>query len=524
MDRQGVLPVRYEADEKGITTSLAGILPYLDLAVASKLVASIRRHMGLREGGWDDVSMVLTIVLLNCAGGTRVADVEQLERDPGLRHLMRRMQLSCLCRRERRELERQWKKAEARGEKVRAFPSPSSVFRYLDRFHDAKAETAAREAVKRAGRKAVIVPETEALRGLWRVVQDQLAFLYARIGGETIATLDLDATLVETFKADALFCYKHFRAYQPLNVFWKELGVMVYSQFRDGNVPAGYAITEVLVRALDMLPKALTTVQIRSDTAGYDWDFLRYCAEGKHPRFGRIDFAVGADVTEELRKEVARLAATAWAPLVRRLADQDILTEQEWAEVEFVPNAAAHTKKGPTYRFVVTREELGAQQTLPDVQDERPQVSLPFPTMEMTAKDGTARRYKVYALVTTLEGPGDQIIWWLRERCGRSEEVHAVMKNDLAGGTLPSKRFGANAAWWALMIVSLNLNVTMQRLVLRGTWVHRRMKTIRFHITHIAGRFVYHARQLILRVNPHAYEELRRMRARIIELAAEPAG
>jgi len=280
MDKQGVLPIRYEANEKGITTSLAGIVPYLDLAVASKLVASIRRHMGLREEGWDDVSMVLTIVLLNCVGGTCVADVERLERDPALRQMMRRMQLSCLCRRERRELERQWKKAEARGERVRAFPSPSSVFRYLERFHDAKAETAAREEVKRAGRKAVIVPETEALRSLWRVVQDQLAFVHARIGGGTTATLDLDATLVETFKAGALFCYKHFRAYQPLNVFWKELGVVVYSQFRDGNVPAGYAILEVLVRALDMLPGALTKVLLRSDTAGYDWDFSTTARKG----------------------------------------------------------------------------------------------------------------------------------------------------------------------------------------------------------------------------------------------------
>ena len=210
--------------------------------------------------------------------------------------------------------------------------------------------------------------------------------------------------------------------------------------------------------------------------------------------------------------------------MIRRLADQEIVTEQEWAEVEFVPNAAARTKNGPTYRFVVTREDLGAQQTLPDVKDECPQVPLPFPTMVMTAMDGTTRRYKVHALVTTLADPGDRIIWWLRERCGRSEEVHAVMKNDLAGGTLPSKRFGANTAWWALMILSLNHNVAMQRLVLRGTWIHRRMKTIRFHIIHTAGRLVYHARQFILQVEPHAHEEFCRMRTRILELAAEPAG
>jgi len=33
-------------------------------------------------------------------------------------------------------------------------------------------------------------------------------------------------------------------------------------------------------------------------------------------------------------------------------------------------------------------------------------------------------------------------------RCGRSEEAHAVMKEDFAGGKLPSEDFGENAAWW----------------------------------------------------------------------------
>lgn len=40
------------------------------------------------------------------------------------------------------------------------------------------------------------------------------------------------------------------------------------------------------------------------------------------------------------------------------------------------------------------------------------------------------------------------------------------MKSDLAGGQLPSGLFGANAAWWTLMILALNLSAAMKRLVL----------------------------------------------------------
>jgi hypothetical protein len=41
----------------------------------------------------------------------------------------------------------------------------------------------------------------------------------------------------------------------------------------------------------------MENVFVRSDTAGYQKDLQRYCAEGKSERFGVIEFAIGADVT-----------------------------------------------------------------------------------------------------------------------------------------------------------------------------------------------------------------------------------
>lgn len=518
--RQGVLGLRYEADASGEPTAFAGVPLYLELGIVSGLVQAIMRYVRVRQAGWMDLDVILSLVLLNLVGGTCVADIDRLEQDDGLRRVMFRARLACLPRRARRRLEREWEKAEKRGERRRVFPSASSIFRYLERYHDPTTEAQRREAEKQ-GRKAFIPPETEAQRALWQVVREQLAFLHRREGGDTV-TLDIDATLIETFKQDARFCYKHFRAYQPLNVFWHELDAVVYSQFRDGNVPAGFGLVEVLERALEQLPAGVRRVRVRSDSAGYDWEFLRYMAEGRNRRFGRIAFAVSADVTEELKKEVARLPATAWRPLVRRLPDQEIVTEQEWAEVEYVPNKAAYTKNGPTYRYLVIRELL-RQLPLPGVEDDR-QGELPFPTMEMAGADGKAVRYKLQAVVTTLEGDGEAIIWWLRERCGRSEEAHAVMKEDLAGGVLPSKRFGANAAWWTMMVLAFNLNVTMKRQVLGGEWMRRRMKAVRLHVLQVGGRLVRHAGQLVLRVSAAARDLFLGWRSRITALAGVPAG
>jgi len=54
-------------------------------------------------------------------------------------------------------------------------------------------------------------------------------------------------------------------------------------------------------------------------------------------------------------------------------------------------------------------------------------------------------------MVTNMGWEGERLIHWLHERCGKSEEIHAVMKDDLAGGKLPSDDFDENAAWrWIL--------------------------------------------------------------------------
>jgi len=153
-----------------------------------------------------------------------------------------------------------------------------------------------------------------------------------------------------------------------------------------------------------------------------------------------IELAVGADVTAELKEAVACVPERDWKPLYRKVEGEQADTGQQWAEVCFVPNGSARKKNGPAYRFLAIREPL-AQRDLPGIEQE--QKDLPFPTMELGGL-----RHKLFGVVTNRELPGDELIWWHRQRCGKSEEVHAVMKDDLAGGRMPSHRFGANAAWW----------------------------------------------------------------------------
>ena len=189
---------------------------------------------------------------------------------------------------------------------------------------------------------------------------------------------------------------------------------------------------------------------------------------------------------------------------------------KEWAKVNFVPNWIGHSKNSPEYRFMATRERL-IEQPLPAMEG---QMKMPFPAMELSNRGW----FKVFGVVTNRTLAGDEVIWWSRQRCGKGEEVHSVLKSDLAGGRLPSRLFGANAAWWAIAVLALNLSSAMKRLVLGGQWVSRRLKAVRFALIALPGRVMRHARRLIIRLSRDhpSYELLLRARQNILALAAEP--
>ncbi len=236
------------------------------------------------------------------------------------------------------------------------------MFRYLRGFHDEEAEG------QREEHRAFIPAANEALRGLWEVNGAMLCWMQRR-WPQREAPLDMAATLVETQKREALASYQKTKAYQPLTTYGWEAESVVHSEFRDGNVPAGYEQLRVMREALRHLPRGVKTVRLRSDTAGYQQELLKYCAEGKDERFGVIEFAVGVDVTAAFKRAVGRVREREWKPVYRGTGKNRVKTEQEWAEVCFVPNWIARRKKGPAYRFIATRERLREPPLLESLQD-----------------------------------------------------------------------------------------------------------------------------------------------------------
>ena len=190
---------------------------------------------------------------------------------------------------------------------------------------------------------------------------------------------------------------------------------MLYSEFRDGNTPAGYEQLRDLQDSLRYLPASVKKVSLRSDSAGYQPEILLYCGEGKDPRFGVIEFAVsarrdGGVPSGGFGRDGKRSEAA--DPEVEGEPQQ---TGQEWAEVCYVPDWAGHSRERADYRFLAIREPL--RQLEPGNPGNTPLYPL------LTENLGRKGTYKLFGVVTNRKDAGDKVIWWLRDRRGKSEEV-----------------------------------------------------------------------------------------------------
>src|SRR5208337_3711780 len=312
---QKTLPYQYEIEEsKAGLTSFGGLPTYLDLAASTGLLGSIGRHLKIRTGdqGWTDRQMIVSLVLLNLVGGDCVEDIDKLEADEGFCRILRRVETHGLRRKERRMLKHRWRKGRSR-----TLPSASAIFRYLANFNNAEQEKL------RVKGKAFIPVSNEHLKAFGKINAELISFG----DREETATLDMDATITETLKDNALYSYKGEKGYQPLNTYWHERGLILHTEFRDGNVPAGHEQLRVLQEALGCIPLWVKKVRLRSDTAGYQHDLMRYCDLEDNKRFGRIEFAIGADVTQEFRKAVSEVPEEDWRPLYREVNGQMQETE-----------------------------------------------------------------------------------------------------------------------------------------------------------------------------------------------------
>ena len=189
---------------------------------------------------------------------------------------------------------------------------------------------------------------------------------------------------------------------------------------------------------------------------------------------GRIGFAISARMSEALHAAIQAVPEAAW----EAYGEPHPAEIRECAEVPFVPREKTEKKDAQPLRYVAIRI--------------RKQQGELF-------EDGSRVRH--FAVLSNLwEWKAARLIEWHREKAGTIELVHDVIKNELGGGVLPSKYFGANAAWLRLAVIAHNVLAALKRLALPPELLTARPKRLRFLIFNTPGRLVHHARSLLLRL------------------------
>jgi hypothetical protein len=424
--------------DEGVT-AYGGLPMVIETWYALGLHKASERHLKLRERqkGLSDAQWAEVVTMLLMAGGRAVEDLESLQADTGLSRL--------------------WA--------ILRSATPRSLLNYLHRFHDPQ-QPAGHQG------KARIATETKGLKGLGKVNRELLRRIQ-RQAPEKVATIDVDASVHESHKKEALWTYDGVRGYQPVIAYWAEQGVILTDQFREGNVPAGMGNQGVVREALAALPEGVEVCYVRGDSALYEQKLLRALeSEG-------IGFGISADVTQELHQALAALPEAEWKPYVKQRTDKpDEPTEKQWAEVAFVPQERSPKRDARPFRYVgirIPREE-------PDLFEDS---------------------YRYFAVVTNRwEMEGNALLNWQRERCGSVEWAHDVLKNDFAARVLPSGRFGANAAWYRFNVLAFNLKVAMSKIGLPG-FLRARPHTFRMRLVQVAGRVICHSRRMSMRMGAH---------------------
>jgi len=343
-------------------------------------------------------------------------------------------------------------------------PKATAAREFLERFHDPELEKLRPE---RTVQKSFIFPSSAPVAGLQNVLAAsvrRIAKLYEQQGQpQRNATVDQDATIIESHKKAAQYHYEGGRGYQPMVAMWAEADLALADEFRDGNVPAKQSPLTCAQMAFAALPENIRQRYFRGDSACHEnqlLDWLKHPDREKEPG-GRIGFAVSAMMSEALAAALRKVRQTDW----KSFGQEEDGTLRQWAEVDFVPGDSYEHKESRPLRYVGLR--------------------LLKPQGVLFA-DGSDRHY--HAVVTNQTMDGGRLLDWHREKAGTVEHMHDEVKNELGGGHVPSQRFGVNSAWFKMSLLTYNLVSAIKGLCLEGEERAARLKKFRLLVIHLAGR------------------------------------
>jgi hypothetical protein len=189
-------------------------------------------------------------------------------------------------------------------------------------------------------------------------------------------------------------------------------------------------------------------------------------------RAARINFLMGFDLTETVRRAILELDEAAWRTAIGQDGDpRDGAWVAEITDCLDLPTWPAGT------RVIVRRER-------------------PHPGAQLSFTDHDGHRF--LATLTDLEGDAVELECLHRARANAEDRVRAAKQTGL--DNLPFRDFDLNAVWLEISLIAQDLTAWTQLLALDGELAVCEPKTLRYRLLHTAARLAFHARRATLRL------------------------
>lgn len=287
-------------------------------------------------------------------------------------------------------------------------------------------------------------------------------------------TLDVDATVIESWKQEAEWTYKKVKGYQPMLGFMAENGICLGYEFREGNVAAHAHAREFLDLCEGSCPEGKEIKSIRSDSAYYLAEVINWCEEkGK-------TYTITAAQDKAVREAIGTIRQ--WKKLSTLEGEE---TDREVGEAIHIMNQTPQP-----FRLVVQRWR-------------NPQRDLFEP-----------EEYCYYVIATNGdELEAEEVVWWHNQR-GQAENWIKELKLGFGMEQMPSGAFLANAVYFALGVLVYNTTQAQKLFFMDASWARHTITTLRWRLVETAGKVIRHGRQLILKLAAsseklHIYHRMR---------------
>jgi len=295
--------------------------------------------------------------------------------------------------------------------------------------------------------------------------------------------LDIDSSLIEADKGDAMMSYKGYRGYNPLLGIIIDKGIFICSRFQQGNVSPQSGLVSFINDSQQYSNGKIKRVRI--DSAGYNHEVINHCFRNN------LQFTITADQDVSVIESVKKIPKNSWKKRI----------DTESGEVEYEFSETIHTlnKSDESFRLVIKRTK-------------RKQINM---------FEGENKYWIIATNISKDEKTAEEVIDFHNQR-GEMERLIGELKHHFNLDRLPCGQLSANSLYFTIGILSFNIVQLLKRNYFGEEWKRKSVKSLRYYWFHLPAKVIHRARYIVAKIST-PYEIYKQIEATYLRVCLEPA-